>query len=1568
MRGRSEPEDSALSLFSESVSHEWQRSLRGLAQLADREGTSAPEPEPQAASDLLGQHAQMFGKAVGGLLPTLVIAAGSRYAFGRILAHDALSAENALLKRTPIGLSAAEAGMTGFLSGSLLSPTEGAAKEDPGQLLYDRLQSGVRSGAEFALMSAGSIGLGKLASTQQGVALGAERLMRIGAVNGLVSGAVGGFANVEVDSLARNGRLNFDQRELGKSIYEMSLFGAVFGFGASMLGRAHNASTAVARSSGEQFALRERTGDLRFSRSIPDGPALAEPVLTEPVLQLERLDSYPVAEQIPRLHGAAVRMRVPIDLEPATVPAELTDNSPGRTAPAGEKASAVDRPVARFSGEQSLIRLNELFGEDSQTMQRLKAMKSYSSLVNFAELAEFFSENTEQRVSMFRKLAEQDTDSSKLAVTRLKGVEGLSGYFGESSQLMKRLFELENGNMFIFGDVNNFIKGRYRFGSSDRAGAAAVGEPVRAELVKELLLAGFDSRRFSEGNLTLFESLVEHFPVGSKELKRLMQLDQQGARLSTVLEPLRVDKGANVPAVKEMLLSGELTKEGVNEGNGFLRSMARLTLERNLSDHAKAEGLMRVFQGRHLSGSETLSLSAFVAENPEKRLALVEQQSRATGQEQPQLTVERLQAIESLSDDFAAKPEVLAKILRSETGGTRLDELAEFIAQDPDANKRIVEEVVARDVTDKYGEYLDYGRLSGLKSIYERFGAQSDTTRRILEKESEELDLAGLGEFVGESESNAALVKELVGQGADTDELADWRLNALAAMIKVSGEGSSLITKAIKLEPEGLLLSDLSLFIQGDEKTESHSLTDAKVRAEFVERLIDEGVRPAKLSLLWLRARFYLGQEFGEGSPTLQSLLAAQAENRLSLPEIAGHLMRYPKDGPFVQKLFDSGLTSVSAYEIGALKDLDQMLQTDRQALGRLLQLQNVISLSSLRAVLSEAPDNLRPVVLQLLKDGASDESFSAEALKDLSAFNSMFGPDLTMGCSRLVSGWRLRALTDFVAEQEEVRRRLLEDVLKENPSAADLDVRRLEALLELKQAFHDAPQVMTLLREVESPTSHLSSVSWFLKFAPDGGKEQIQAMVAEGASSSLFNSSQMAARYLLERAFVNEAPRIKPILAIGDNLYAPEAVLHFLRTGGAKKSAEESVRRQASGQGEEPSQANGFTNSYMLGVRERAETLEAFLAMGQRPEQLAGKRLGALDPLSTVYGVDETLFRRFFELEKEGLNLETVGEFVSMDPTNNGKVLREEVEKGTPVKFFTMARLLDRAEVEKLSEYFPSGDAVMNHLEKLNKEGLSGSRARQYVSENPAERAPMFERLVQEQAGVDRFRALMSLQVLPAKMAYALMEAASHGGMPVPVLLSNLRDWRAGRHFRELLMEHVANEGDLSAPAIERVVERAKEAALAADGERLMPNPLPVMTEAQQAALPSATADLANVLRAATDRINKRIPAEKHIVLLGRDMWQFLPLLKAQGRSVQYFLWSGLQNLADTGPHWLKEVPPNSVVLDSGYKGTIIDNAKAADPTVSGFLLQKTRGLYEQLLINPLIPVPSLPSKKRPS
>lgn len=105
----------------------------------------------------------------------------------------------------------------------------------------------------------------------------------------------------------------------------------------------------------------------------------------------------------------------------------------------------------------------------------------------------------------------------------------------------------------------------------------------------------------------------------------------------------------------------------------------------------------------------------------------------------------------------------------------------------------------------------------------------------------------------------------------------------------------------------------------------------------------------------------------------------------------------------------------------------------------------------------------------------------------------------------------------------------------------------------------------------------------------------------------------------------------------------------------------------------------------------------------------------------------------------------------------------------------------------------------------------------------------------------------------------------------------------------------------------------------------------------------------IAEYLNQAADSI-ANIVGKKTVVILGRDAWALVPLLRHRGIRTQYFLYSRLQ-IGDesTRQAWLREVPRRSYVIDTGYEGSIIDDIKTFDPSVKGILLSSS-GKYPEL------------------
>lgn len=90
-----------------------------------------------------------------------------------------------------------------------------------------------------------------------------------------------------------------------------------------------------------------------------------------------------------------------------------------------------------------------------------------------------------------------------------------------------------------------------------------------------------------------------------------------------------------------------------------------------------------------------------------------------------------------------------------------------------------------------------------------------------------------------------------------------------------------------------------------------------------------------------------------------------------------------------------------------------------------------------------------------------------------------------------------------------------------------------------------------------------------------------------------------------------------------------------------------------------------------------------------------------------------------------------------------------------------------------------------------------------------------------------------------------------------------------------------------------------------------------------------------------------KRIQADNYVVL-GRDAWALVPLLWNHGLSVQYFVFSRIQiGCEKTRELWLKEVQPYSLIIDTGFNGSIFNAIQQFDRIQGGLLYASNTYVY---------------------
>ena len=222
-------------------------------------GVEASKPQEFKSA---GWFAQTVGGAVGMLVPFTLAKSG----LGRVGAFgEAATAESGLLSnRAAIGLTLKESAVTGFAYGAFLTPSK--TTDSTGTLITDRLVGGIGSAATFTSLTAGSLGLGRLAETSVAGKIGLTATLRNPIVSGALAGLPGGIVSSEYDSLTKNHTFA-SGAELEQSMLGMAVVGGAFGAKAVVAPHIIGGATSIA----ENLRSRFNTPQIESQSQFPGG-------------------------------------------------------------------------------------------------------------------------------------------------------------------------------------------------------------------------------------------------------------------------------------------------------------------------------------------------------------------------------------------------------------------------------------------------------------------------------------------------------------------------------------------------------------------------------------------------------------------------------------------------------------------------------------------------------------------------------------------------------------------------------------------------------------------------------------------------------------------------------------------------------------------------------------------------------------------------------------------------------------------------------------------------------------------------------------------------------------------------------------------------------------------------------------------------------------------------------------------------------------------------------------------------------------------------------------------------
>ncbi|HEY9868396.1 MAG TPA: RHS repeat domain-containing protein [Candidatus Obscuribacterales bacterium] len=584
--------------------------------------------------------------------------------------------------------------------------------------------------------------------------------------------------------------------------------------------------------------------------------------------------------------------------------------------------------------------------------------------------------------------------------------------------------------------------------------------------------------------------------------------------------------------------------------------------------------------------------------------------------------------------------------------------------------------------------------------------------------------------------------------------------------------------------------------------------------------------------------------------------------------------------------------------------------------------------LTDLWSFVSEDPKNRIELVAGELARGAHARQLNEERLLALQKLHRHFPPDSDM--MRRIHAieddyfgeFDLQALANFVRTPQ--RKALVEAEVSRGTDAWGLQIPRLAALDDLQHIFPLDSQTMQCILRINAGSQELRDLAEWIRQSPGNRIPLVERYAAVPT---------VERRHLDYRRL--DALQIVSTFSSADIL---DRILEFE----ARFPWEFRL-----------SELHSFLEQ---NPPDHASVLAREIMQASSPEQLRKERLLAISNLEGRLGQHSATMARLRELEahqSKGDLLESLSRFISEGSSTRTAVLEREVARGATLKQLEIHRL---AGLDNVASVFGIDSAIVGHLleaESSNRMSAAFLHSLgRYLVDASAEtcqvRSEIVTEAVEAGAGPQELLDYARVCVVPEALVRQLMQAVKQGGLDVPTVRGYLRDIEAGPYFLELLTRHLAVDQVLTRGDAERLLTEAREMARTkSQGSRAdWGNGWILPGHSQESSLRES----AQILAAVAETILQRFPEDKPIVLLGRDAWPLVPLLRSQGRQVQYFLWSRLQiGERTTTEQWLKEVPPGAVVIDTGYAGSILDDICRVDPTVEGHLVVST-GKYPQL------------------
>ncbi len=1237
-----------------------------------------------------------------------------------------------------------------------------------------------------------------------------------------------------------------------------------------------------------------------------------------------------------------------------SVIADWVLESPQKRGPLFDKllSSAELRPIS-FENLVSLEKISDTVGAESPAMQFVfDSLRHDSYEISLPSIANAFV--FDDTKSLLEKLAKVDDkpNSKRLANQYFTNAVELSRIIGLNSPSMDLALKSNSGseigslvsrlrsdpeahqymlNLHVDAQTPDFSLGRFLREDHSRLFSILNDGDTGASLRTKILSAKPESSDISDittyirynKHADFLEAMLDLGITGS-QFKRLSALEFFDQSFSSNTEYLRktieLDKHGLSLDVLENVFRGSTIGDLFAAKNLFKGDVPRELDEKSLRSHMSETSLPALVDGNLLNllqdapecwrrAGAIFALSDFVEADPVNRADMVK---RLFSVAIPDSSVHWFESAEDLYKLIGKDGALFEKVMTH--ASFDLDKITQFIAEDPKRNKEFLERQI-----DESDHWFDVARVKDLSDISRLLQDDPHLQSRL----NKIIDVSALAEFTRLHPGESDFVRNFVRNESSAAPVTLPELESLSKLAPILGQGSELFKKVMAVieQDKSSFLSNLVMFLQGDARSGSNSPESVEGRKNLLESISRDRASWRHFDPLIAKALDDMDRQFGADSDVMKTVRESDGHGRFDtlhgvslLPDLRDFaatnlgkaiMAEIPTETRVRRSLFD--LPRVVEFEQKVQPDaamslaLVQLLKQDMHA-SELLSFTHLLS----------SPDKITRVS-QILQDGGGlniRTSNILEAmewldanLEDKSVVEKLFALE-----SSGLDLWKLRSNIYALDAKEGLK--LLSDLAHSDAPASEFSPEKVSSRIWVISTFGTNTPVAEQIFAREKAGLSLEALRYVATQMPHGNDE-VAKLIREGRPVEGMSGPELLQRTLLGNQFGYDTPVFDKLSKLAGEGFE----LHLLR---------ESVQRNN------------------LPVHDLIRLLDD----GVTRDDL---KIGRIDQLMNLYRhyPDSKTPRELRDLEAKGLSLAQLWRIFESNPLRATSILTY-LRDGLPPGRLTVDYVRD---MERMTQVAQSLDPSLNaadYLSKLQRNGLSGAQVSQYLAERPTGRKGIIEQLIGENADTERFKDQMKLIAFPDDIATVLADKARSGGMGVSEIVRNLRDWKYGKSFCFQVTQQIRTGKPIELADMQNLVISAREHAD-------MPKDALQTWESGFRKPSEATQELAYTLESAADSMETAIPRDKPVVLLGRDAWPLLPVIRAKGFDAQYFLWSRANDRdPNTYAQWLKETKPHSVVIDTGYRGSILDMIREKDKSAAGYLLSTRLSGYQRILQDP--------------